>query len=185
MLIHVAGVDPATRNLAVAHPDGRLVTLNARAGSKDAVRRLFELERAFVSSISHHPPLPDVFVIEGYGLGSPGRLALVRLGEVGGMVRGHAFRLAAHVVEVAPSALKRFATGNGTATKGAMIERAVELGARFSRPITGDEKKDPHDEADAFLARHLGRVGYGLSHVAPVAHELEVASAISWPKVSR
>lgn len=39
-VILVAGVDGATRNLGLAHADGTLITLNARAGAKDPIRRL-------------------------------------------------------------------------------------------------------------------------------------------------
>jgi Holliday junction resolvasome RuvABC endonuclease subunit len=176
----IAGVDSATKNLGIAHTDGVLETLNARAGSEDPVRRLHELWRALTRAVGVHPPRPALFVVEGYGLGTPGRLALVRLGEVGGMVRLAAFEFAAEVVEIAPSALKRYATGNGSAGKPQMIEAALELGAVFSRPVTGNEKTDPHDEADAFLLRHAGRAAVGLE---PVDHDYrrEVVASIVWP----
>lgn len=183
-MMYVAGVDPATKNLAVSTSLGACVTLNARAGAKDPVRRLHELEREFLGAFRHHPPMPDVFVVEGYALSAPGRLALVRLGEVGGMVRTNVFRLGAEIVEVQPSALKRAATGNGQASKAAMIARALELGARLSRPVVGDEKKDPHDEADAFLARRLGRIAYGLETCPATATELEVVAALKWPRIA-
>ena len=180
----IVGIDPATKNLGLALGSGKVLTLNARADSKDPVRRLAELERNLETLLRRHPPAPDVIVIEGYALGSPGRLGLVRLGEVGGMARLLGFRLGAGIVEVAPSALKRFATGNGSAPKAAMLERAAELGAVFSRPVTGNEKTDPHDEADAFLCREVGRLGYGLFDRPPKSHELEVASGLVWPRIS-
>lgn len=172
-MIAVAGVDGATKNLGLARPNGTLVTLNARAGAKDPVRRLAELERLLWRALELHPPRADLVVVEGYGLGTPGRLALVRLGEVGGMIRTTAFRLAAEVVEVPPSSLKRFATGNGAAKKPAMIARALELGAELSKP-------DAHDEADAFLLRRLGRIGAGITR-AENDHELEIVASLSWP----
>jgi Holliday junction resolvasome RuvABC endonuclease subunit len=172
-VIAVAGVDGATKNLGLARPDGSLVTLNARAGAKDPIRRLAELERGLWRALELHPPKPDLVVVEGYGLGTPGRLALVRLGEVGGMVRTTAFRMAAEVVEVSPSSLKRFATGNGAARKEAMVARALELGAVLSSP-------GAHDEADAFHARRLGRMGTGELR-AELDHELEVLASLVWP----
>lgn len=168
--VAIAGVDGATRNLGLARTDGTLITLNARAGAKDPVRRLAELERALWRALELHPPRPVLVVVEGYGLGTPGRLALVRLGEVGGMVRTTAFRLGAHVVEVPPSSLKRFATGRGNADKDAMVDAAR---AHSAHPRN-------HDEADAYHLRRLGRMAYGQT-VAGADHEREVLASITWP----
>lgn len=174
-MIGVVGVDGGVKNLGVARVDGSLVTLHAKTGPKEPVRRLYELERLFWRSLELHPPRPDLVVVEGYGLGSPGRLSLVRLGEVGGMIRTTAFRMAAEVVEVPPSQVKRFATGNGAAKKPAMVARAVELGAVLSHP-------GADDEADAFHLRRLGRMAYGLD-VAGEDHEREILAAITWPTI--
>jgi len=172
-VIAVAGIDGATKNLGLARPDGTLVTLNARAGAEDPIRRLSELDRALERALRHHPPTPDLVVVEGYALGAPGRLALVRLGEIGGLIRTAAHRLGAEVVEIAPNALKRYATGNGNAKKDQMVARAVELGARLSSPTA-------HDEADAFFLRRAGLMGAGELY-ADLDHEREVVAALSWP----
>jgi crossover junction endodeoxyribonuclease RuvC len=171
-VIGVAGIDPATKNLAIALPDGTLVTLNARAKADAPVRRLHELEQAVTKAFRLHPPIPDIVIVEGYGLGSPGRLALVRLGEVGGMVRTACFRMAAEVVEVAPGQLKRFATGNGAAKKDPMVAAARAHGARPAN----------HDEADAYHLARLGRMAYGLEQ-ATEDYEREILAAIKWPVV--
>lgn len=172
-MIAVAGIDGATKNLGLARPDGTLVTLNARAGSEDPVRRLVELDRALDRALRRHPPLPDLVVVEGYALGAPGRLALVRLGEIGGLIRTAAHRLAAEVVEISPNALKRYATGNGNAKKEQMVARALELGAVLSSPKA-------HDEADAFFLRRVGLMGSGELY-ADHDHEREVVASVSWP----
>lgn len=170
-MIAVAGVDPATHNLGLALPDGSTVTINARAKASDPVRRLAQLERELAGRLATCPP--HLVVVEGYALGTPGRLALVRLGEVGGMVRTVAFRLGAEVVEVAPTALKRFATGHGTADKPAMIAAAIATGARLSGATA-------HDEADAYLLRRVGLIGEGIEDPRDI-HEMSVAAAHRWP----
>jgi crossover junction endodeoxyribonuclease RuvC len=170
----IAGIDGATKDFGLACPDGVLLTLNARAGSDQPIRRLAQLEDALYMALVHHPPRATLFVVEGYLLHGPGALALARLGEVGGMVRTMAFRLGAHVVEVGPTQLKRFATGNGAARKPAMVARANELGA----------DTDDHNQADAFLLRYLGRMGCG--DIAPTfPHEAEVVAALTWPVLGR
>lgn len=170
----VAGIDGATKDFGLACPDGTLLTLNARAKADQPIRRLAQLETELWQALVHHPPRPAVFIIEGYLLFGPGALALARLGEVGGMVRTMAFRLGAHVVEVGPSQLKRFATGNGSAKKPAMVARANELGADTT----------DHNQADAFLLRHLGRMGVG--DITPTTdYEAEVVAALAWPVLGR
>ena len=101
-------------------------------------------------------------------------MATIRAGEVGGMARCVVYRLGAHLVVCPPWTLKRFATGNGAADKPAMVARAVELGA----------ETDDHNQADAFLLRHLGRMGAG--DISPTtAHEAEVVAALTWPVLRR
>lgn len=171
-MIAVAGIDPGVKLLGLATPDGRVHGLKSRFGSKDPIRRLAELDRVVRRTLKTCPPWPDLVVVEGY-VPARGFYAAVRAGEIGGAVRVAAFELGAVVVEVKPSALKRFATGHGNADKPAMIARALELGAVLSGP-------DAHDEADAYHARRLGRMGVG---DLPVEHdhELEVVASLTWP----
>lgn len=176
----IAGLDLSTKTIGYAGPDGTVRSISPRTGAEEPARRLHELARELERSLRVFPPRPRLIVVEGYSLASPGRLSLVRLGELGGVVRLRLFELEIAYVEIPPSSLKRYATGNGSAEKPAMIEAALELGARFSRPVTGNEKTDPHDEADAFLLRHLGRAAYSLEEL-PADHRLEVVSSITWP----
>ena len=170
----VAGMDGATKNFGLACPDGALLTLNARAKAEDPFRRLGQLEALLVRSLAVHPPRPVLVVIEGYLPHTPGTIATIRAGEVGGMARCVVYRLGAHLVICPPSRLKRFATGNGSADKPAMVARAVELGA----------ETDDHNQADAFLLRYLGRMGCG--DISPSAdHEAEVVAALTWPVLGR
>ncbi len=166
----IAGLDLSTKRIGYAGPDGATWSISAHAGAEDPSRRLHELARALERLLRVFPPRPELVIVEGYSLASPGRLSLVRLGELGGVVRLRLFELGIPYVEIPPTSLKRYATGNGSAKKPAMQAAAAELG--------GVALND--DEADAFLLRHLGRAAYGLEPLPP-DHRLEVVSSITWP----
>lgn len=171
----IAGLDLSTKRIGYATPGGAAFSISARTGPEEPARRLHELARELERYLRIYPPRPELVIVEGYSLASPGRLSLVRLGELGGVVRLRLFELGIPYVEIPPSSLKRYATGNGSAKKPAMQAAAVELGAD---PDVND------DEADAYLLRHLGRAAYGLEPL-PADHRLEVVSSISWPVLER
>jgi crossover junction endodeoxyribonuclease RuvC len=172
--VKIAGLDVSTSRIGYAAPDGRLFSITARAGASDPARRLYELIRNLETILAHYPPRPDLFVIEGYSLASPGRLALIRLGEIGGVIRLRLFEREIPYVEIPPSSLKRFATGHGNATKEQMIRRAIELGAHL-------HGSDNDDEADAYHLRRMGRAANCLEGQL-VDHELDAISnaGVAW-----
>ena len=150
----VAGMDGATKNFGLACPDGALLTLNARAKSEDPFRRLGQLEGILVRTLDLHPPRPVLVVIEGYLPHTPGVIATIRAGEVGGMARCVVYRLGAHLVVCPPGTLKRFATGNGAADKPAMVARAVAARRQDRRSQPGRRLPSPPPRADG-CRRHL------------------------------
>lgn len=151
--MNVVGLDLSTKRIGFASATGELVSISGHAGAADPYRRLHELSRELARAFALRPPRPDLVVVEDYSLASPGRIALVRLGEIGGIVRTWLFEQDWRLVLVPPSSVKRFATGNGNAPKEAMIARAIELGARGN---VND------DEADAFHLRRMARAAHGL-----------------------
>lgn len=167
--MNVAGLDLSTSNIGYAAPDGSLHSVTSRAGADDVPRRLDELCRGLLRIIRITPPTPDLIVIEGYSLASPGRLALIRLGEIGGTVRRELFLQDLPYVERAPSNVKRFATGNGNADKPQMIAAARARGA--------SPRND--DEADAFHLRRMGRCAHQLE---PMLNddEIDAVSVGTW-----
>lgn len=145
-MTRVFGIDPSTKRIGLARPDGTTVSITAHAGAEDPIRRRHELRTAVRRELRLWPEA-TLAVVEGYALAVPGRLALVRLGEIGGAVRDEAFEAGLAVVEVSPSSLKEVATGKGSATKGQMIETAIAAGAHPAND----------DEADAYWLHETGR----------------------------
>ena len=169
--MRIAGLDLSVSRIGYAAPDGTTYSITPKAGADDGARRLYELKHSLEIVLRRDPPLPDLVVIENYSLGSPGKISLVRLGEIGGVIRERLFELDVDYVEVTPSNLKRFATGNGAADKPMMERAAYEAGATARN----------HDEADAFLLRRMGRAAHGLE--SPLLdHEIDaIANAgIKW-----
>lgn len=82
--------------------------------------------------------------IEGYSFGSRGS-AVFSVAELGGIVRWHLHTHGYTYSDVAPSALKKAATGKGNADKGAMLAAAIRK--------HGYEGSD-HNEADAIHLAH-------------------------------
>lgn len=160
--MNVWGLDLSTKRIGIADGSGALISVAAHAGASEPYRRLHELTRELSHVFRHRPPRPDLVALEDYSLNSPGRIALVRLGEIGGIVRTWLWENDVPFRTIPPASIKKFATGNGNADKPLMISRAVELGARASVN---------EDEADAFHARRMARAAHGLEgHLAD--HEL-------------
>lgn len=167
----ILGLDMSTKSTGVALPTGRTLTL--RAPTTDVARRLHWFEGALVRIARLYQP--DLVMVEGYSLGSPGVLSTIRLAELGGVVRCRLHELGIRYLEVPPGQLKRYATANGNAPKERMVMAAVVAGAT--------PRND--DEADAYLLRALGMHGVDSVDLlaADVDHRtirLEVIAAIDW-----
>lgn len=172
--MRVVGLDLSTKRIGFATAEGDLISISGHAGAEDPYRRLSQLRRELAYAFAVRPPGPALVVVEDYALGAPGRLSLVRLGEIGGIVRTWLFEQDWPIALVSPSTVKRFATGNGNATKQDMIARAVALGARLSR-------FDNDDEADAFHLRRMGLASAGLLDGKLNDHELDSVAVVKWP----
>lgn len=108
----VLGIDPGT-NLSVAV--ARFGSLTAPAfkltGSEvEKARQARSRVRMMVGKYK-----PDLAVIEGYAFGN--RFSLVSMAAIGTMVRDGLIEEDCALIEVAPSMLKKYATGKGNAKK--------------------------------------------------------------------
>jgi crossover junction endodeoxyribonuclease RuvC len=165
----IAGLDLALGKSGVATPDGALRTVTPARGLEGYARH-WDVAKALLELLAGDGDRPDVVVLEGYAPGSRGILSTIRSAELGGIVRASLYRNGFVFAEVRPNTLKRWATGNGNATKERMVERAVELGARLSSP-----KAD--DEADAFLLRAMGRHHYAGEGDGAI----DALAVVDWP----
>ena len=117
----------------------------------------------------------DVAVIEGYSYASKGR-SIFQIAELGGIVRWELYSRRLPYVDVAPSCLKRYATGKGNANKDAMIAAAIH---RF-----GFQGSD-NNEADAFLLYCMARHAYGHPVARVTAVQAESVGKVEWPEIER
>lgn len=142
----VLGLDLSATKAGVALPTGRLLTLTApdidaaKHGSGEIGRRLHWWHEWLRTLLAEHRP--DVVALEGPLL-HVGGIGTIRTLEVHGVARLVTRIQGAELDEISPAELKKWATGNGAASKADMIAAAVARGA--------DPKND--DEADAFLLR--------------------------------
>jgi crossover junction endodeoxyribonuclease RuvC len=166
----IAGLDASTASTGLAMADGTLITVSPSAGADDPGRRLDQIDHAVIRAIRLAPPLPRLVLIEGPADHSPGIRSTIAIAKVRAVLEVSLFRLGVETMEIPPSRLKRYATGNGRADKEAMIAAALADGA--------EPRND--DEADAYWLRHLGRAAHGLEPLT-LPHRIEIASAITWP----
>lgn len=158
--MRIASLDNSTKRIGYADADGGLHSITVAAGAEDKPRRLHQMATALTLELRRHPPFPDLIIVEGYVPNSPNRWSLIRLGELGGVVRLRLFELDIPFVEIPPPSVKKFATGKGNAGKDQMVAAAEALDAH----VRND------DEADAFHLRRFGLCAHGLE---PTVHEHE------------
>lgn len=109
---------------------------------------------------------------EGYSYNSVGRV--FELGEVGGVLKLLMFEQGINFVVVPPASLKKFAVGNASAEKTAMIEAAKQAGA--------DVADD--NQADAFFLAMIARHVHSGEHPTGRAR-LEVIHQLRQPEAKK
>ena len=164
-MIGVLGLDLSVTASGVALPNGRLKTVKPYFGPEHPGRRWDELDGHFEQIVRYLHP--RIAVVEGIGLhGYP--LSLVAMGGIHAIVLRRLFRASVEVFVAAPTQLKQWATGKGTATKEEMVAAAVAAGA------------DPEDDnqADAFFLRQMGLAAVERGVLAD--HQAAVLDRLDW-----
>lgn len=140
----ILGVDFSLGSTGVCTPDGTPLTISTPA-KLNTYRRITSICRQVVDLITEHH-VGEVW-IEDYAPNSLGRMSTIRAAELQGPFRVHLTEHRIPFSVVAPTTLKKWATGSGGAKKADMIDAAVARGAVWT---VND------DEADAFLLRLYG-----------------------------
>lgn len=109
---------------------------------------------------------PDLALIEGYSMNS--QQGMWKLAEHGACLRQALLDRGWYLLEVAPTMLKKFATGKGNAKKAAVVSA---LSARYGVTFKTD------DEADAFGLMQIGRAYFGSAEPAN-QHQREVIAKL-------
>lgn len=183
--VRVIGLDVSTAATGLAMPDGTVRTIRPHAKASEPARRLSEI----IALLDPYLRLakPDIAVLEGYSPGGPGGWHVMqRLAEVGGAVRLRLFELGIPYVEVAPSTLKKYATGyGGSAKRKVTKEDMVEAARGAGRPVAND------NEADAWWLYAMGRSQFsdtwepGFRCVELLEVRAEVRASVAWPVLER
>lgn len=168
----VVGIDLALSSTGVARSSGRLETVFSR-GAGYARHWSVAVAIDAVLAVDN----PDLVALEDYAPHGAGLNALIRVAEVGGIIRTLLERRHYPTALIRPSTLKAFATGRGNAPKADVFNAALEAGAKPTNT----------DEADAYwLARmgraHLKRLGDPLELIPE--HQARALDAVAWPDVT-
>ena len=164
-MTRVLGLDLSLTATGYAYTDEVVGTFKPKTRGMQRLRDI----RSNLLELAH---VADVVVLEGYAFARPNQAH--QLGELGGVIRLELFERRIPYVEVAPAALKKFATGKGNAPKDAMIAAAIR---RF-----GFEGSD-NNEADAWMLRCMGLTYYAPTADAIPGYQLEALGKVTWPKL--
>lgn len=152
MIPRIVGLDPSTKCMGVALPDGRLCSIATGVVEHDTdypivpARRNLTMANRLGAMLRQLPDNPDIAIVESCIIGGHSTKITKRLVELGGCVRMALAALDVPFVEVMPVHVKQWATGKAAASKADMIAAARTAG--------GHPAND--DEADAFWLRDLG-----------------------------
>lgn len=167
--MRVVGLDVSSTCTGVADARGRTCLVQPR--TKGVGSRLDETVTGVIRALGAGGGA-DMAVIEGYNPRGAQGFTMCRLAEAGGIVRWALWRDSVKIVELAPTSLKKLATGHGNADKDAVRAAATTW--------LGYEGKS-YDEADALWAREAALQAYSSSSVTLPAEHLEALKAVRWP----
>ncbi|WP_182103764.1 crossover junction endodeoxyribonuclease RuvC [Niallia taxi] len=137
------GIDPSTKTGFVAiAPNGEVLKAKelTGVGSEDPKRMA-----TLIDEVMRHIQPEDFVVIEGFGYSTTQG---IQLGGIGWGIRMALLRRRINYIEVAPNALKKFATGKGNSTKEDMVQPLMD---RWGFCNSSDNVRD------AFVMAHIAR----------------------------
>lgn len=174
--IRIAAYDLALGRTGVAGGglDAKLESLVPRHGADEPDLRLLWFFGEFSRRLRWERP--HVVVAEGPAFGVAGKKTVFALGQQQAALRLAAAEVGSIFVVIPPSSLKKYATGNGKASKDEMIAAAEDIGLLPAND----------DEADAGLLRAMTRDAY--SKEISVRHfqvAREAIESLDWPTVQR
>lgn len=141
--MRIIGIDASLTSTGVAiFEDGDQKTIVIQS-DKTGAERLIEIRdriRVFTYDA-------DLITIEDYAFARANQAH--QIGELGGVLRVMFYELRLNVLKVSPSAVKKFATGKGVASKEQM---AVAVYKRWGKEF------GTNDECDAFVLTEIGRI---------------------------
>lgn len=165
--MRIVGLDLSLTATGIA-TDTRTVTVAPTRLKLTGAARLAWLR----DTIAEHCTNVNLAVLEGYAYGS--KHAREALGELGGVIRVMLWDRQIPTTVIPPATLKQYATGNGNATKQAMVLAA-------QRHL--DYKGTDHNCADAMWLAAAARDHYRIaSHTLP-ASQRDVLRTIKWPPI--
>jgi crossover junction endodeoxyribonuclease RuvC len=159
----IVALDLSLTASGYATSDGRSGVLSPPKGWTGMTRL-----RWIMDSVWNLTEKADLVVIEGYAFDRPNQAH--QIGELGGIIRFTLWEAGKLYVEIAPSSMKKFATGTGNASKDEVLVAAVKkLGYQgFSK-----------DQADALWLLEMALAHYEKRAVN--AKQLEALEKIDWP----
>jgi crossover junction endodeoxyribonuclease RuvC len=167
----IVGIDASLTGTGIAILNSSLRTECIQTGLTGS-RRLVDIRERVRSIVEG----AELVVLEGYAFARPNQAH--QIGELGGVLRVLFYEMGLKVIEVAPSAVKKYATGKGNAKK---EDIAVAIYKRWGREFK------TNDEADAFVLAVIGKAYQpGLYKEAQTAFQREVIEGLrKGPKKKR
>lgn len=172
--MRLVGLDLSLTSTGIARvilaDDGRVVgthteatgeQLDERAPLDEQIGRVDRVATSVLSLVGLHP-IPDVVVVEGPlpGGRAPGTSEEERA-WLRGLVYRRLHRAGVPLVEVAPSTLKLYATGNGRAGKPLVVQAIRRhYGDRFDLPLRKADGREDIADAIALVAMAARSVGH-------------------------
>jgi crossover junction endodeoxyribonuclease RuvC len=162
----IVALDLSLTATGFACTDGRSGVLNPPKGFDRGMPRL----QWIMNQVWKITEGADLVVIEGYAFDRPNQAH--QIGELGGIIRFTLWEaeVPRPYIEIAPSSMKKFATGKGNASKPEVLVEAVrKLGYRGAST----------DEADALWLLEMARAHYEKRTLT--VKQVEALDKIDWP----
>lgn len=170
----VIGLDLSLASTGMSNGE-RTWTVRSRGSKNDSLYQRDERLRLLRAEIISHCLEARLVVVEGPSYGSANGHQHDRSGLFWMVVRALRHR-GIGVAEAAPSVVKKYATGSGAASKGAVIEASVQ---RFPEvAIGGDDNR-----ADALWLHAMGVDHMTGEAVVPASHRI-VLRKVGWPALA-